>query len=543
MFNSSRGIISSLAALLGVLILGCQSVLAAVADRQAVLPPYVNNDTFAVAYIDVASIKMPDDRGALFNAAQKLSGGIQSLAFAGLFAQDFIKRFQDAGGQGVYAVAGLADIHEGGGPLVLATARTGQPADKIERVLNDVIQQIQKNTAQSGAAKTAEQLKVERKGDVVLFGTKGTMDRYTTRKADERKELVEPLAKLADGGAALSAVFCPGADFRRVVRELWPELPGVLAPMRGELADRWISLEGSINMPPNIRPKLTLQAKDAEAAEVFAKLWRDLPTATTQFGDDKPSRQVKGYAQLLVDMLPAKVEGTRVEIGFPTEASQIAQLGSMFSEAADKSREVSRRTERLNSFKQLMLAMYNFESAKKHLPPAAICDKDGKPLLSWRVALLPFLGEMELYKQFHLDEAWDSAHNRPLVEKMPAIYTDPDPKIQSAAGAGKTTFQVPVGKETIFYSNEGTTFREITDGTANTIALIEVDPQRAVEWTKPADWKVDLAHPREGLGSAFHEYVSAAYADGHIQILSRQQLDDKQLRASLTRAGGEPANQ
>jgi uncharacterized protein DUF1559 len=150
---------------------------------------------------------------------------------------------------------------------------------------------------------------------------------------------------------------------------------------------------------------------------------------------------------------------------------------------------------------------------------------------------------MELYKQFHLDEAWDSPHNRPLVEKMPAIFADPDPNIQSAAGAGKTTFQVPVGKETIFFNNEGTKFREITDGTANTIELIEVDPQGAVEWTRPGDWNVDLAHPREGLGSPPRDYVTAGYADGHIQSLSRQQLEDKPLRASLTRAGGEPANQ
>ena len=66
-----------------------------------------------------------------------------------------------------------------------------------------------------------------------------------------------PLAKLADERPVLSGVFCPGPDFRRVVRELWPKLPGVLAPLSGELADRWISLEGSINLPPNVNPRLT----------------------------------------------------------------------------------------------------------------------------------------------------------------------------------------------------------------------------------------------------------------------------------------------
>jgi hypothetical protein len=228
MFKFSRETIQRLVAPLGLLIVGSLSMQAAAADHRATLTPYVSNDTFAVAYVDVASIKLPDDRGALFKAAPQLSGTLQSFAFAGLFAQDFIKRFQEADGQGLYAIAGLAGVHEGGGPLVLATARTGQSIDRVERMLKDVIQQIQKNTAQSAAAKTAGQLTVERKGEVVLLGMKGTIDLYTARKADERKELVDPLAKLADGGAAASVVFCPGPDFRRVVRELWPQLPGVL---------------------------------------------------------------------------------------------------------------------------------------------------------------------------------------------------------------------------------------------------------------------------------------------------------------------------
>jgi hypothetical protein len=248
---------------------------------------------------------------------------------------------------------------------------------------------------------------------------------------------------------------------------------------------------------------------------------------------------VQGYVQLLVDTLPAKVDETRVDIGFPTDVSQFARLGSMFSEAADKSMEVSRRRERLDRFKTLILAMANFEATKRHFPPAAICDKEGKPLLSWRVAILPFFGEVELYKQFHLDEPWDSPHNRPLVEKMPTTFADPDPKIQSLAGAGKTTFQVPVGKETVFFNNEGATYHEMSDGTANTIVLLEVDPQQAIEWTKPADWKVDIAHPTAGLGLPSRSHVTAGYADGHVKILSGQELDDKHLRAGLTRAGGD----
>ena len=75
----------------------------------------------------------------------------------------------------------------------------------------------------------------------------------------------------------------------------------------------------------------------------------------------------------------------------------------------------------------------------KHFPPAAICDKDGRPLLSWRVAILPYIDQEDLYKQFHLDEPWDSPHNRSLIEKMPGTYMDLGPKADQLNHEGKTT--------------------------------------------------------------------------------------------------------
>ena len=61
----------------------------------------------------------------------------------------------------------------------------------------------------------------------------------------------------------------------------------------------------------------------------------------------------------------------------------------------------------------------------REFPARAIFDKQGKPLLSWRVQILPFVEEGELFKQFHLDEPWDSEHNKPLIAKMPAVYAKP----------------------------------------------------------------------------------------------------------------------
>jgi hypothetical protein len=519
---------------------GWNSLAATAADHAAVLAPYVNDDTFAALYADIGALKNGKASVQLSELLPKLVGDAESWTLGTMIADGLINRFQLAGGQTVYLVAGLEDVHIGGGPLVLATARAGQRPEETEKLFRDVMRKLSP-AAQVPKGAGDWQLDVLRKGDVVLLGAKSTVGRYAALKASARPDVVEPLTKLAAEGAVAAAVFCPGPDFRRVVRELWPELPGALAPFRGELADQWLHLEIAVNLPPSVRPRVALQAKDSESAELFARWWRDLPTAVTQFGGNENSRQLaKGYAQRLVDSLPAKVEGTRAVVELPTDENQIAKLRSMLAEAIDKSMESSRRKQRMNQFKQLALAIHNYADVNKHLPPAAICDKNGQPLLSWRVAVLPFIEEGDLYSQFHLDEPWDSPHNRSLIARMPELFADPDPKLKQLAKSGKTTYQVPVGPETIFFNNEGGKFKEITDGTANTIMIVEVDPAHAVEWTKPADWEVDLENPRRGVGRADRSHFAAAFADGHVEIITPQRADDKLLRAQLTRAGGEP---
>ena len=89
----------------------------------------------------------------------------------------------------------------------------------------------------------------------------------------------------------------------------------------------------------------------------------------------------------------------------------------------------------MNNEKQIALAMHNYHAANDHLPPAAIKDKAGKPLLSWRVAILPYLEQAALYNKFHLDEPWDSPHNKALIASMPAVYACPEPA-DRGRGAG-----------------------------------------------------------------------------------------------------------
>jgi hypothetical protein len=368
---------------------------------------------------------------------------------------------------------------------------------------------------------------------------KSTVARYASLQSAPRPDLIDPLEKLTGEGATAAAVFCPGGDFRRVVRELWPELPGSLAPLRAELADRWLHLEVAANAMPDPKLRVVLETRDAESAEVFAKLWQNLPTETTEFGDSvKAQEQVKGYAELLVKALPAKVDGTRVTIDFPKDQDRLVNLQKLFSEAFNTANESSNRRETLSRFHNISLALLNYESAKKHLPAAAIYDKEGRPLLSWRVAVLPYLEKGELYKQFHLDEPWDSPHNKTLIDKMPGEYMGVGSQYDQLNSEGKTTCQVPVGPKTVFYNKEGTKYRDISDGTSKTILLVEVEPKRAVPWTKPEDWEVDLEHPRRGVERSDRNQFTAAWCDGSVQLVPVN-ANETQLRALLTRAGGE----
>ena len=79
-----------------------------------------------------------------------------------------------------------------------------------------------------------------------------------------------------------------------------------------------------------------------------------------------------------------------------------------------------------NNLHQIAIALLNYQDVHGRLPPAVVKSKDGKPLLSWRVLILPYLGEGNLYKEFKPDEAWDGPHNKPLLSSMPKVFAAGD---------------------------------------------------------------------------------------------------------------------
>jgi hypothetical protein len=207
-------------------------------------------------------------------------------------------------------------------------------------------------------------------------------------------------------------------------------------------------------------------------------------------------------------------------------------VGPAVAEMVVKVTGASRRTQAANNLKQIALAMHNFYSVYNRLPAAAVYDNRGKPLLSWRVQLLPFLEANDLYKEFHFDEPWDSDHNKKLLDRMPRVYAVPNSKGKSHL----TPYQVFHGKGAIFEGKNGITFAQIPDGTSNTILVVETKPE--VPWTKPEDIPFDVDKPLPKLGGIQPDGFQAAFADGSVHFLKKT-VKEKTLKILIGRNDGQ----
>ncbi len=209
-------------------------------------------------------------------------------------------------------------------------------------------------------------------------------------------------------------------------------------------------------------------------------------------------------------------------------------LVALLLPATQAAREAARRAQCTGNMKQIMLAMHNYHSANNSLP-RDITDKNGKPLLSWRVAILPYIEQNELYQKFKQDEPWDSPHNKELLKEMPTPFKCPS--------LGKTvpfttTYRGFMGPGAIFETGQDIGFASVTDGTSNTIAITEA--KEAVPWTKPGDLPFDQqAKPSfYGAGSSHPGGFNCGFADGSIRFI-KNSISVIVFKALVTRNGGE----
>ncbi len=254
------------------------------------------------------------------------------------------------------------------------------------------------------------------------------------------------------------------------------------------------------------------------------------------------------YSDIEPHLAPSVMTVTREPKGWSSESHGVIStlsvsspavagvMAALLLPAVQQAREAARRTQANNNLKQIGLAMHNFHDGNQQFPARVTLDKNKRPGLSWRVKILPYLDEQALYDEFHHDEPWDSEHNKTLIAKMPNVYATPGSSIPQTEG--KTQYLVLKGAGTLFDGVDGVKIAAITDGTSNTIMVVESHPDQAVTWTKPDDLDVNFDKPTAGLAGARQGGFQVLMADGSVRFIS-DQVSVQTLKGLMTRAGGE----
>jgi hypothetical protein len=229
-----------------------------------------------------------------------------------------------------------------------------------------------------------------------------------------------------------------------------------------------------------------------------------------------------------------KVENLGVIVAdTPKRADKEKEADQPKKDSDKKSDKAADRIRSSNNLRQIGLAFHNYHDTFGRFPAHAIYSKEGKPLLSWRVAILPFIEEPKLYKEFKLDEPWDSENNKPLLDRMPKTYA---PLGGETKDKHSTFYQVFVGKGTIFEGKDGLKFADIPDGTSNT--LFGAEAGEAVPWTKPDDLAFDPDKALPALGGMFKGGFHVLMADGSVHFL-KEKFDEKKMKLLIIRNDGQ----
>ncbi len=296
---------------------------------------------------------------------------------------------------------------------------------------------------------------------------------------------------------------------------------------------------------PKLRKEMIrkLEGSDKNRPSSF----EELPEALTgllglsglkQFEEEMLKPAVRNSNALMV----AKMD---LQIG-PQPLALVGPLIALMDLSMSKAREEAKaKTEKYisaNNLKIIGLAVHNFYSNYNRFPSDIVDKKTGKPLLSWRVAILPYLEHEALYKQFKLDEPWDSPNNIQLVKKLPKVYSALGKIEIDEKGNALTQYLGIRGPGCLFEPNDQIRIGAITDGTSNTIMIVEA--KKGAVWSKPEDF--DFNDTKliniNVLGGVFPGGVHTVFCDGSVRFLSDKTSPDL-LKALFTRAGSEIIDQ
>ena len=257
--------------------------------------------------------------------------------------------------------------------------------------------------------------------------------------------------------------------------------------------------------------------------------------------DAGPIGAMIGLARQVLTSAKVAADGTRVTAEYALDGGTGGMIVAFLLPAMKQAQEAAYRAQSENNLKQIGLALYNYQDAHGHFPPAVIVENGVER--SWRVEILPYLDQPALWEAYRKDESWDSPANRKVLESMPLSYRHPSDTREGPFAAyfavlGKSGDGRPASMWRTGGGEEGLKLRDVTDGLFSTI--LAVDAKRDIPWTKPEEITVDLSQPvdPEQFGGFETGGFQALFGDVSVRFIS-EQVDPGILRALFTRAGGE----
>ncbi|MCA9074488.1 MAG: DUF1559 domain-containing protein [Planctomycetaceae bacterium] len=238
--------------------------------------------------------------------------------------------------------------------------------------------------------------------------------------------------------------------------------------------------------------------------------------------------------ELALEKLTIEQVEDRVTLTVKTDAGSLAQLVAAILPTVKEARDTARGTQSKNNLKQIGLAFHNYHDVYNSFPPPVLIGPDGKTEVSWRVAVLPYIGEQQLYEEYDQSQPWDSEKNRKVLARMPSVFRSP----MDTPDSTNASYFVLVGDDTAVgnQDGEGVGIRDITDGTSNTFLTVEA--KRDIPWTKPVDIPYDPDKDVPKFGGWHEGGFHAGTADGAVRFYS-EDLPAEIIRLLTTRNDGE----
>lgn len=471
--------------------------LAQSAPLPAIVESTLNEETLAVGRINLNDPQTLEVSKLLANSLDPIGPiGMRYAEFDRTLRTLAVNRVTD-----LYVVISTYDLPDCGATLVVPLSESKEGNDKVAKELK----QIWKNNVQVAA------------GGIIVSDSKSRVTPDAKTK-EARSDFAPALATVQ--GDPFQFAINLGNSSKRVLRETLPIMFSELdAASATNLADGWKWISLGIQFGPKRQLRLIVQAKDDTTALNLKQTCDQSFKHLSALAEKLPqSRQVAN----LIASLNFSKDQSRLSLALSEDNQTLKSLLNDFAAPLVEIGVKNSLNERTrNNIKQIMLAMHNYHDTSKSFPPRATFSKDGKPLLSWRVAILPYLGEGELYSQFRQDEPWDSDHNKQLISKMPQAYVSPNVSPEKRA-EGFTSYVGLVAPKSLFGSVEGVMIRQVRDGTSNTIAIVDANGDQAVPWTKPMDLPVDLKKPLENLIAKDKEGFYAGICDGSVRRIPNE---------------------